>query len=292
MNEKLSERLPIPGLNLIGKYWVSDWYQLQQWLTELAQAVEAIDLREADYKRYVSNILGQLSEQVRDCLRALPRGGVPSVQASENGNDTESTSTCGIAEQLFERMRNLGATEVEIMAPFQDSPEEGLEEQENDRLRKRNEGLETKLLCSKGRIEEVEGQINLCNRWNIDLRKRVAELEKHLEDGDWLSMDAQTEADMQSGYNKELRERVAELETILNCAPVLNERVMQADLCARLERRVAELQAAIDAVVKVARTTVSNLTLLQAVWTLYPLATKEAAEGRCPECAEEDVDGN
>jgi len=45
-----------------------------------------------------------------------------------------------------------------------------------------------------------------------------------------------------------------------------------------LRERNAKLQAAIDAVVEVSRTSVSNITLRQAVWALEPLATKDAAD--------------
>jgi len=57
----------------------------------------------------------------------------------------------------------------------------------------------------------------------------------------------------------------------------LNERVMQADLCGRLERRNTELQAAIDVVVREAKQDGDRAvpTLLVAQRLLYPLATKK-----------------
>jgi len=221
----------------------------------VTQKVEAIGQREAETREELMRVANRVTE-IGKCLRRilddLPSDGV-NPQASE----------CieGMAEQNNQRLR----ADVEEMTQFIEH-RENLAEQENDRLRKRNEGLETKLLCSKGRIKKVEGQINLCCRWNIDLHKQVAELESQLRKSrQWAAA---------------WKVKAKEQKRIIKCVSVLNERVMQADLCGRLERRNAELEAGIKKVVETDGGG-SCWNIHEAVRKhLYPLATKEAADDR------------
>lgn len=61
--------------------------------------------------------------------------------------------------------------------------------------------------------------------------------------------------------------------------PVLNERVMRVDFCARLERRNEKLQSGVDKVVDLHKAGWGCTELIIAVQEhLYPLATKEAAD--------------